>query len=195
MSEKTLPIPEERNLFFSKQVDQESIENLSKEIIKFNEEDEYLKKLYSINDLEYKSKPIKIFIDSYGGEVYSCFGLIGIMETSKTPIYTYACGATMSCGFLILICGHKRFSYPLATPLYHEISCWYGGKLSDMESELKETKRLQKELEDIIFKKTKITKEKLKDVNKQRLDWFMSPKEALDLGVVDEIITTKETVK
>ena len=63
---------------------------------------------------------IKIYIDSYGGQVYQCFGLIGVME-SKTEIHT-VCSAAMSCGFIILINGHKRFAYRHATPLYHRVS-------------------------------------------------------------------------
>jgi len=192
MSDKTLPFPKKRNLFFSKQVDQESIEKLSKEIIEINHDDEYIKKIYAINDLKYKPKPIKIFIDSYGGVIYQCFGLVGIMENSETPVYTYVTGTAMSAGFLILICGHRRFSYPLATPLYHQLTSEMCGNVDDVENELFEMKRLQKKMEDIIIKKTKITKEKLQEIDGKKRDWFITPKQALKLGVIDEILA-KET--
>lgn len=183
-----LPLPKKRDLFFSKQVDQATMEALTKEIIEINDNDDKLKKIYSINDLEYTPKPIKIFIDSFGGGVYACFGLLSIIEKSKTPIHTIATGAAMSCGFMILISGHKRFAYENATPMYHQVSTRMWGKLKDMEEDLVETKRLQYMIESITLKKTKITKKKLEKIYKTKKDWYMSSSEALKLGVVDEII-------
>ena len=74
-----LPNPKERNLFFDKQVNQSSINALSKDIIEIGEHDGYIKKIYEAHDLKYVPKPIKIYIDSYGGYVYQCLGLVGIM--------------------------------------------------------------------------------------------------------------------
>ena len=185
---QTLPRPKERNLFFAKQVTQDSIETLTKEIILINESDEELIKLYQIYDLKYTPKPINIYLDSYGGYVYQCFGLLGVMKQSVTPIHTIVTGAAMSCGFMILICGHKRFAYSLSTPLYHQVGDCVCGKLKDIEDTYIEAKRLQKMIEDITLKQTKITKEKLQDIYEKKKDWYMSATEALKLGVVDEIL-------
>lgn len=106
-----------------------------------------LKKIYAIYDLDYSPKPIKIYIDSYGGAVYQCYGLLSIMDSSKTPIHTIVTGAAMSCGFMMLIHGHKRFAYPLSTPLYHQIGGGAIGKSKDIEEEYVEMKRLQTKLE------------------------------------------------
>jgi len=106
-----LPSPIPRNLFLAKQVDQDSINSISKAIIEINEDDEYLSKIYSAHDLIYNPKPIKLYIDSYGGYVYQCMGLLGIMKASKAPIHTIVTGCAMSCGFLISVSGHKRFGY------------------------------------------------------------------------------------
>ena len=57
-----------------------------------------------------------------------------------------------------------------------------------MEEKLKETKRLQKMIEDITLEKTNISKKKLNDILKNKIDWYMSAEEALKLGVIDEII-------
>jgi ATP-dependent Clp protease protease subunit len=184
----TLPNPKKRKLFFGKQVDQESIEELSKEIVLINENDRTLEKLYGVYDLEYTAKPIEIFIDSYGGLVYQVMGLIGIMEKSVTPIHTICTGAAMSCGFMMLINGHKRFCYQHGTPLYHQVSTWNSGKVQDLEEELKETKRLQNKLEEMTIRLTKISKDQLDENRQRKIDWFMSSEEALKLGVVDEII-------
>lgn len=190
MSEETisLPNPKSRKLFFGKQVDQSTIEEVSKEIILINESDLQLKKVYAIHDLDYKPKPIEIYIDSYGGYVYQIMGLISIMDNSKTPIHTIATGAAMSCGFMMLISGHKRFAHKLATPMYHQIGTGFVGKVEDLEQKFLESKRLQNLFEEITIRKTKISKEKLESIRTEKIDWYMTADEAKTLGVVDEII-------
>jgi len=188
MAELILPLPNKRKLFFTKQFNQDSVAELTKNIIEINEHDELLKKLYSVYEMKYTPKPIEIMIDSYGGAVYQCMGLIAVIEESKTPVHTYVTGAAMSCGFLLLISGHKRFAYKRATPLYHQVSTGFWGKVKDMEESLVETKRLQKIIEELTLDKTKITKKKLEKIYKRKVDWYMSAEEALKLGVVDEIV-------
>ena len=161
---------------------------LTKSILEINDDDDYLVKLYGIHDIEYKPPPIKLYIDSYGGAVYQCFGLLGVMEKSATPIHTIVTGAAMSCGFMILISGHKRFGYPHSTPLYHQVSSGFWGKVQDLEEKLKETKRLQKKIEEMTLNRTSISSKKLKDILKTKQDWYMSAEEALALGVIDEIL-------
>jgi ATP-dependent Clp protease protease subunit len=161
---------------------------LTKAIIEINENDKYLQSLYAIHGIELTPSPIKMYIDSYGGAVYQCFGLLGVMDKSETPIHTIVTGAAMSCGFMILISGHKRFGYELSTPLYHQVSTGFRGKVQDMEESLEETKRLQKKIEDITLKRTTISRKKLTEILKRKVDWHMTSKEALDLGVIDEII-------
>lgn len=180
--------PLERKLFFSDQVDQKTIRVLSQKIIEINENDEYLKKYSKLHDFEYIPKPIEIFIDSYGGNVYQIMGLIGIIENSKTPVHTLCTGVAMSCGFILLIHGHKRFCYKHGTPLYHQVSSGAFGTITDMEEHIEEAKRLQNIFEEMTIRKTKITKAKLDKIRKRKKDWYMDANEALELGVVDDII-------
>ena len=184
----SLPLPKDRNLYLPEQVNQESMNKLTKSIVDINADDAHLKKLYAVHDLDYTPAPIKIYIDSYGGAVYQCFGLLGVMEKSETPIHTIVTGAAMSCGFMILICGHKRFGYSMSTPLYHQVSTGFWGTVKEMEEHLEETKRLQKKIEDITLQKTQISRKKLTDILKRKTDWYMSAEEALNLGVIDEIV-------
>ena len=110
------------------------------------------------------------------------------MEKSKTPIHTIVTGAAMSCGFMILIHGHRRFAHKYSTPLYHQVSGGVIGTVKQMEERLEESKRLQKQIENMTIEKTKITRKKLKEIYDGKVDWFMSAEEALELGVVDEIL-------
>jgi len=183
-----IPLPRKRDLFFTKQVNQDSIGDITQKIIEINADDEHLKKVYAIYNLKYQPEPIKIYIDSYGGQVYQCFGLLSVMERSQTPIHTIVTGCAMSCGFMMLISGHKRFAHKLSTPLYHQVSGGAIGTVKEIEDELFEAKRLQEKLEEIVKDKTNISKKKLKEIFDTKKDWFMTSEEALELGVVDEIL-------
>lgn len=183
-----LPSPKERKLFLDRQVSQSSINAISKEIIEINDHDQYIMRIYEAHDLEYKAKPIKLYIDSYGGLVYQCMGLLGIIRTSKVPIHTIVTGCAMSCGFLISISGHKRYGYQRSTYLYHQVGGGAFGKSKDMEEELVEMLRLQKQVEEITLEQTGITAKKLERIYKEKKDWYMDSEEAIKLKVIDEII-------
>ena len=188
MSTGGLLLPKNRTLHFAKQVEQSTILELTKAIVDIVEDDEYLKKLYSIHGLTYEPQPIKIYIDSYGGQVYQCMGLLGVMERSTTPIHTIVTGVAMSCGFLITLGGHKRFAYPTSTLLYHQVSSVSAGTLKDIDDDVIEMKRLQKWIEDLTVRRTSIKKARLKEVYKEKIDWYIPAEEALELGVIDEIL-------
>lgn len=182
--------PEDRMLMFTAQVNQDSIARLSKSILDINRKDEELEKDYKKKlNKKYKRKPIKIYIDSYGGAVYQCFGLLGIMEQSKTPIHTIVTGCAMSCGFMITIMGHKRFAYKRSTLLYHQVSSFAFGKLKEIKEDVTETERLQEQIEAIVLEKTKISKTRLKKSYKGKEDWFIPAQEALKLKCIDKIIS------
>jgi ATP-dependent Clp protease protease subunit len=183
-----IPKPLDRNLYLANQVDQDSINKLTKSIIQINESDFEIKKISALYDFSYQPKPIKIYIDSYGGQVYQCFGLLSIMENSNTPIYTIVTGCAMSCGFLISISGHRRLGYAKSTYLYHQVSGGTRGTVKDMEDSVIEAKRLQKMIEEHTLEHTKISKDKLQSVYDTKHDWYIDSKQALKLGVIDEIL-------
>lgn len=188
MGHLTIPEPLHRNLHLAKQVDQESINAISKAIIEINENDKLITKVYSAYGLTYNPKPIMLYIDSYGGQVYQCLGLLGIMKKSEIPVHTVVTGCAMSCGFLISISGHKRFGYEGSTFLYHQVSSGANGKVKDMEEKLVESKRLQKVIEKHTLKNTKITKDQLKKSYTGKFDWYITAEKAIKLGVIDTIV-------
>lgn len=183
-----IPTPKERSLFFSTNVNGETIGTLSKSIIEINNDDDLIRNIVKSSGFEYTPNPIKIYIDSRGGEVHPCLGLIGVIENSNTPIHTIVTGCAMSAGFLISISGHKRYAYKLSTMLYHQISSWLGGTQKDLEDNLFETSKLQKIIEKHTLKCTKLTEKQLKDSFEKKKDLYFSSKEALRLGIIDEIV-------
>lgn len=184
----TLPAPKNRDLYFQKQVTQDTIATLAKEILEINKADAHNAKIWATYGQKYVPPPIKLYIDSYGGSVYQGLGLIGVMKQSATPIHTYVIGVAMSCGFLIAIHGKKRFCYKHATYMYHQLSSGIWGKLADMQEDLTEAARLQKLIEDLTVEATFIPLPTLKDNFEHKRDWFMTASEALKQGAVDEIL-------
>jgi ATP-dependent protease ClpP protease subunit len=191
----TLPNPIGRELFFTKDVDQDSIGTLAEKIIQIQNHDEYLKKLYSVHNLDYKPFPIKIYIDSYGGDAYACFGLLSVIESCTTPVHTIVTGSAMSAGFLIAIHGHERFAYPKASLMYHVVSSGVIGTIADMEENLVEMRRLQDAIEAYTLERTKITPAKLQEIYKSKQDWYMSAEDALKHGCIDAIVGVVPSTK
>ena len=190
----TLPNPMGRELFFNKEVSQDSIGTLAERIIQIQNSDDYLRRLYAVHNLVYNPFPIKIYIDSYGGDVYACFGLLSIMDACSTPIHTYVTGSAMSAGFMIAIHGHKRYAYPKASLMYHVVSSGVIGTIKDMEDNLVEMQRLQLMIEEVTLERTAMTKGLLNEVYKQKQDFYMSAKDALRYGCIDSIIETRSAV-
>lgn len=184
----TLPSPKSRELYFQKQVTQDTVGDLAKQILDVNKNDLYLKKLYALHGIEYVPPPIKLYIDSYGGSVYQCLGLLGIIEDSKTPVHTYVIGVAMSAGFMIAVHGHKRFAYKHSTFMYHQLSSMVWGKMADMVESMEENRRLHQKLQELTLKKTKISLKTLEDNFEHKRDWFMDVEEAKLNGCVDEIV-------
>lgn len=180
------PMP--RDLFLRGLVNENSIGDITRSIIDINTNDRELEKLHGIYSMVYSPQPIKIHIDTYGGYVYQMLGLIGVIEKSKTPVHTIAVGAAMSCGFIILVSGHRRFGYKYSNPMYHIVSAWKQGTIQDIKEDLVQTEILQDTLEKIVIKNTLITKKKLEKVRSRKFDWHMDANEALKLKVIDEIL-------
>lgn len=183
-----LILPKERNLFLSKQVDQDSMVNLSKDIIAINENDVVVRDVYAAYGISYNPKPIKIFIDSYGGYVYQCFGLLGIMGNSKTPLHTIVTGCAMSCGFIISIAGHERFAYKSSTFLHHNSNTKVEGSANEIENWLMENKRIDSFVDNHVRQKTSITKQQLAKIKKEKIDWYFDAQQAYSLNVIDQIL-------
>lgn len=144
---------------------------------------------YNIEDKDIpveERKPIKIFINSPGGDLDSTLAFIGLMNLSKTPIWTIdACWAYSAAG-LILMAGHKRYALPNTECLIHSGSGQLGGSYEQTKEQMKNYNYLVDKMRDFILSKTKID-QKLFKKNSQK-DWYIYDDEMLSLGIVDEIV-------
>jgi len=133
-----------------------------------------------------KRKPIVIYVDSNGGDLDATFTIIDAIRISKTPVWTVNIGCAFSGGFFTYIAGHRRLAYPHSTFLYHEGSTGQiadAGKFQNFAAFYKVRLGM---LKDIVLEYTKVSPELYEE--KRRDDWWITAQEALELGIVDEII-------
>lgn len=151
-----------------------------------------LNRIVDIDNLEgCNRKPIEIIINSSGGSIYAGAILLGTIETLKNmgyEIITTVNARAMSMGFMLSIVGTKRRATRYATFLCHQPSSGMWGTLKDIEDDVAETKRLWEIMKDIIKKNTKITDDMLEVIYREKRDAIYNPTQALELGVIDEII-------
>lgn len=138
-------------------------------------------------------KPIRLYINSPGGDVTEGFALISAMELSKTPIHTINVGEWCSMAFLIGITGSKRYSLPSSIFMMHEPSGLTVGKFSDMEDKVEFNKRFN----NLLIKKhvlahSKMTPQKYSSISKK--DFYMLADDALKYGFIDEIVTDIDSI-
>lgn len=132
-----------------------------------------------------KRKPIKIFIDSTGGDLMGTLTIIDAIRLSKTPILTINTGQAYSGGFFVFIAGHKRISYPNASFLFHEGSTGTVGDANKFNNWADFYKKLLNRLKEITLMYTDIPREEYE--KHQKDDWWFFAEEALKMGVCDEI--------
>ena len=130
-------------------------------------------------------QPIKIVIDTPGGDLCSTLSIIDVIKLSKTPIWTITTGRGYSGGFFIGICGHKRFGFPNSTYLFHQGACSWSSDAHKFQQQAKFYERTLDTLRDITLKNTSI---KEADYEKYKNgDWWLTAEDALAVGVIDEI--------
>ena len=190
----------ERNITVFNDVEESTMATAVEKIFQINQEDaEWIKKLYNLMDssgakfkftaLQAIEMPhFQVLLSTYGGDVYDGLSLYDAIKNSKTEVDITCFGKIMSMGIIILLASKNRKAYRNTTFMIHEISSGAIGKLADLEESVDETKRLNKVLFDIIEKETKITKEQLEEVYIKKQDWFFTAEEALELGLITEII-------
>lgn len=134
--------------------------------------------------------PIKLYIDSPGGEVYTGMGIIDTMDYINSDVETVNIGLAASMAAVILCNGSTRKSLPNSRTLLHQPLGGVYGQSSDIEIASKEIKKIKNILYKIISKRTgRSMKDVYIDADR---DYWMNPKEALKYGVIDEIVKKKE---
>ncbi|CAG8905489.1 unnamed protein product [Penicillium egyptiacum] len=138
------------------------------------------------------SKPIHLYINSPGGSVTAGLAIYDTMTYIASPVSTICVGQAASMGSLLLAGGEagKRYCLPHSSIMVHQPSGGYFGQASDIAIHAKEILRVRTQLNEIYQRHLTSKKQlSLDDIEKlMERDYFMGAKEALELGVVDEIL-------
>lgn len=137
--------------------------------------------------LQLDSVPLYLHIYSEGGEIYSAFAAMDLIQSLTVPVYSVIEGATASAGTLISMICEKRFIRPLGYMLIHQLSsaCW--GKMSEITDEYHNLKDMMKTVRDLYLQYTKLSSKKLDEL--LRHDLWLDAKQSIAYGLVDELYT------
>lgn len=134
--------------------------------------------------------PIYLIVSTYGGSVDEMFSLYDIIKFLPCPVHTIALGKVMSAGVLLLASGvkGKRLIGKSARIMIHPISSLVGGNVFQVMNESNEIKRLHDLMLDALLVETKMPKKKVEEIMGKGSDHYLTPKDAVTLGIVDKII-------
>lgn len=170
-----------RKILLSENISSSSVKDVIKEIMDINYDDD----LKEVDYKDWERKPIKLFINSFGGSVYDGLALVDTIKQSKTPIHTISIGSSMSMGFWIYLAGHKRFIGENATLMFHDISTVVWDKTEGIKQEVKEMERLQAMLSQFVISTSMVKEETLDDYITRKAEWYIPADEAIKLKLAD----------
>lgn len=137
---------------------------------------------------EDSSKPIRMYINSPGGQVYSGMAIYDTMQQLECPVSTVAVGFTASFGTILLTAGTKgmRYALPNATIHLHQPLGGAQGQASDIAIQAQEILRLRTDLNAILSHHTGQTVERIqKDTDR---DLYLTAQQAKEYGLIDEVL-------
>jgi ATP-dependent Clp protease protease subunit len=136
------------------------------------------------------TKPIRLYINCPGGQVYSGMAIYDTIQQVECPVSTVAVGFTASFGTVLLTAGTKgmRYALPNATIHMHQPLGGAQGQASDIAIQANEILRLRKSVNEILSHHTGQSIEKIEEDTDR--DIFLTAEGAKDYGLVDEVLVT-----
>ena len=143
---------------------------------------------------ENPEKDISIYINSPGGSISAGLAIYDTMQFVKPSISTLCIGQAASMGALLLAGGDskKRFALPNSRIMIHQPLGGFQGQASDFEIHAKEIMNLRSRLNQIYVKHSG---KKLAEIeNLMDRDTFISPEDAVKIGLIDKVVNKREEV-
>jgi len=142
-------------------------------------------------DSEDPEQDINLYINSPGGSVYAGLAIYDTMQFVNCDVATTALGMAASMGSFLLTAGAKgkRSALPNARILLHQphIGGGLGGQVSDVEIHARELVRTKRRMNELYSEMTGQPVEKIeRDTDR---DYMLGPKEAVEYGVIDRVVT------
>jgi len=146
-------------------------------------------------EAEDPDKELFLYINSPGGSVTAGMAIYDTMQYVKPNISTICMGQAASMGALLLAAGTKgkRFALPHARIMIHQPLGGVQGQATDIDIQAREILRVRDELNRIFVHHTGQSIERIqRDTDR---DFFMTPEQAREYGIVDEVISSKPTTR
>tara|TARA_R110000851_G_scaffold50148_1_gene120056 strand:+ start:1985 stop:2623 length:639 start_codon:yes stop_codon:yes gene_type:complete len=134
-----------------------------------------------------KDDPINLMINSPGGDIHEMMGIIDYINTLSVKVNTICRGRAFSAASVILTCGTgTRMVSKNSTIMFHQASSMISGKMTDVTATVEFVKQVEGDIYGMLANKTKKDSSWWKD--QMRTDMYLTSNQALELGVVDQII-------
>jgi ATP-dependent Clp protease protease subunit len=140
-------------------------------------------------------KEISFYINSPGGSVTSGMAVYDTMQFVRPPVSTICIGQAMSMAAVLLCAGQKgrRYALPHSRIHIHQPQGGAQGQASDIEIHAREILRVREELNNIIQRHSGQNLKKIeKDTDR---DLFMTPAQAVEYGLIDEVLVSRRPPK
>lgn len=171
----------DNNIYFQDDITMESISLLNKELRQMQTKLIELGNAYNIDP-----PPIRLHLTTDGGLIHAAFSAIDCIRELKVKVHSICDGYVASAGTLISIVCDKRYIKKNAMMLIHELRSGFWGKMSDIEDEFDNLKKLTSMIKKFYVDHTKMKKNELGEILKHDRNW--NANECLQKGLVDEIL-------
>ncbi len=134
-------------------------------------------------------KDISLYINCPGGIIASGLAIYDTMQLIRPDVSTICVGMAASMGTILLCSGAKgkRYALPNSTIHLHQAFGGAQGQAADVEIAAREIMRMQELIRGIIAKHTGQTLEKI--AHDTDRDFYLNPQQAVEYGIVDEILS------
>jgi ATP-dependent Clp protease, protease subunit len=142
-------------------------------------------------EAENPKREVSLYINSPGGSITAGIAIYDTMQFIKSDVSTICVGQAASMAAVLLAAGRpgKRYSLPNSRVVLHQPYGGYQGQATDIAIQAKEILRIREALNDILARHTGQPKEKIQaDIER---DFIMTPGEAKNYGLIDEIIASR----
>ena len=138
---------------------------------------------------------ISLYINSPGGSVDDTMAIYDTMAFIGSPVSTYCIGRAQSGAAVILASGEKgkRFALPHSKVMLHQPWGGVTGQASDIKIQAEEIGKAKRAINELLAKKTGLDVEKIAAETER--DKYMTAQEALEYGLIDEVLKEPETKK
>lgn len=142
-------------------------------------------------EAEDPEKDICLYINSPGGIITSGLAIYDAMQFIKADVATICFGQAASMGAVLLACGAKgkRSALPHSRIMLHQPWGGMEGQASDIQIHAEEILRMRDKLNEILERHTGQTFDKIRQDTER--DFYMSPEEAIQYGIIDETISKR----